>query len=184
MKNKAWAKTVLEIYRHLETICGAIDDAVKKTSMSGFGVSGDTRYSADKMIELITKKKKLINLKVLVEKVLVSLNIVDTKILTLFYLDNVKAKDIASMLNMNIRTFFRKKDAGLTRFANSMKLLGYDSEYLYDAYSSEHWIINAYENNEKQMVSNDADDLQYTMILRHAMRELKEFNKQKYSSSY
>lgn len=184
MKNKAWAKTVLEIYRHLETICGAIDDAVRKTSMSGFGVSGDARYSADKMIELIQKKKKLINLKVLVEKVLVSLNIVDTKILTLFYLDNVKAKDIASMLNMNIRTFFRKKDAGLTRFANAMKIEGYDSNYLYDTYSSEHWIINAYENNEKQMVSSDIEDIPYTMILRHAMRELKDFNKRKYLSNY
>lgn len=184
MKNKAWAKTVLEVYRHLETICGAIDDAVKKTSMSGFGISGDTRYSADKMIELISKKKKLINMKVLVEKTLTSMNIVDTKILTLFYLDSVKAKDIASMLDMNIRTFFRRKDLGLSSFASIMKSSGFDADTLYELYESEHWIINAYENNLNQMLSRSDSDMPYTMILRHAMNELKEFNKKKYISNY
>ena len=184
MKNKAWVKTILEIYRHLETLCGAIDEAVKKTSMSGFGVSGDTRYSADKMIELITKKKKLINLKVLVEKVLVSLNVVDTKILTLFYLDSVKSKDIASMLGMNIRTFFRKKDSALSRFATQMKALGYDADYLYDTYYSEHWIINAYDTNLSQMEKDTVEDIPYTLILRSAMRELKELGKRKYLSNY
>ena len=109
MKNKALAKTILEVYKHLETICGAIDDIVKRTSLSGFGKCNDTKYSADKIIEFTCKKKKLINLKVLTEKALASLSDFDIKILTLFYIDSVTAKNLSEIFNINIRTFSERK---------------------------------------------------------------------------
>lgn len=66
-------KTLLEIYRYLETICDSIDDVVKKTSLCGFGRVNETKYSADKLIELTDKKRILINLKIMVENCLVKL---------------------------------------------------------------------------------------------------------------
>lgn len=180
MKNKAWAKTILEIYRHLETICGAIDDIVKRTSMSGFGKSNDTKYSADKIIELTCKKKKLINLKVLTEKVLSELSTFDIKILTLFYIDSVTAKNLSEMFNINIRTFFRKKDLALNSFVSRLKAEGFDYNKLCDIYSTEHWIINTYQNNLNVMLSRKDADQTYTFILNHAINELKNFEKKKY----
>ena len=185
MRNKAWAKTLLEIYKYLETICGAIDDLVRRTSLSGFGNSLDTRDSADRIIELTSKKQRLINMKIIIEDTLASLNISDVKLLTLFYVDEVTAKNLSEILGINIRTFFRRKDISLTKFANSMKSAGFDHIRLNKIFENEHWIINTYKHNLSTMLNRGGNDKEaYTCILNTAMKELKSFGKKKYVYGY
>lgn len=181
MKNKAWAKTILEVYGYLETICGTIDDVVKNTSLDGFGISNDTKDSAERIIELTTKKKNLINLKILIENSLAKLSSADIKILTLFYIDSVKAKDLSEMMGISLRTFFRRKDIALINFIKEIKANGYDANKLCAIYKNEHWIINTYEKNLSVMLSKKENNFVYTIILKHAINEIKSYRKKKYN---
>lgn len=184
MENRAWAKTLLEIYRYLETLCNSIDEIVKRTSLSGFGVSLDTKFSAEKIIELTNKKKTLINLKVLVEDGLSKLNDADIKILTLFYIDGVTAKNLSSMYNINIRTFFRRKSIALTKLFEMFKQSGYTANRLSLELQNENWIMNIYKNNLHFLTCKKEPTINYNFILKKAIAELKNFQKQKVAYTF
>ena len=184
MENKAWAKTLLEIYRYLETISNSIDDIVKKTSLNGFGVSLNTKYSAEKIIELTYKKQTLINLKILIEDSLSKLNDADIKILTLFYIDGVTAKNLSTMYNINIRTFFRRKSMALSKLFEMFKQCGYSKEKLENDLKNENWIMNIYQNNLHFLSCKKVPEINYNIILKKALSELKNFSKQKYAYNF
>ena len=182
MENKAWAKTLLGIYRYLETICESIDDVVKKTSLGGFGRVNDTKFSAEKLIELTEKKRNLINLKIIIENCLVKLPDSCIRILTLFYLDNVKAKNLSEMYQINIRTFFRRKSVALTKFTNALVGAGYNCIYFLNLLKNEKWILNMYENNLQSIKGNNEGESDYQIILKRAISELKNFTKKNYAT--
>ncbi len=188
MENKAWAKTLLEIYKYLETICNSIDDLVKKASMSGYGCYGNSvRYTADKILDLTYKKQKLINIKVLIEDSLSKLSNENIKILTLFYIDGVKAKDLSSMYNINIRTLFRRKSMALSKLADMFKVNGFTNLKLKTMLNNEHWIMHIYENNLSFLTSKCKKlepELNYKIILNNAISELKKFAKHKSVANY
>ena len=96
------------------------------------------------MIELSERKRKMINLKIAVEDSLVSLNLIDKRILGLVFIDGVKSERVAKLLNMSLRTFFRRKTKALNNFMEEMELSGYNAEYFMKEYSQEKWFISVY----------------------------------------
>lgn len=104
-----------------------------------------TYYQASRIIELMERKRKMINLKVSVEDALNRLKKSDKRLLTLVFVDGVKSEMVAQMLGVSIRTFFRKKISALDNFALIFQELGYDSEFFENEYAYEPWFMSVYD---------------------------------------
>lgn len=97
--------------------------------------------------------------------------------MTLFYLDGVKAKDLSAMHDINIRTFFRRKNIALNKFSNAMLSMGFHSNYLLNLLNEEKWILRIYENNLKNFGGKEESEDNYSLILKRTISELKSFSK-------
>ena len=155
---KYWSKSALTIYRYLETMSSTIDKIVVSTGKTSYSSMlqkyQSTYYQAGKMIELVERKRKMINLKIAVEDAFASLNVMDRRILGLVYVDGVKSEKVAKLLNMSLRTFFRRKIIALSNFTEEMELAGFNSEFFIKEYSKERWFLSVY-NDCIQKGSNE-----------------------------
>lgn len=151
MELKIWSKTFLNVYRSLEKITTAIDKIVLT---SGLNENLDTYFVANKIIELTDRKITLINLKLLIEKCLNSLNCSDTKLLMLKYVDRVKSEDIAQIFKVSSRTFFRKSNSAIKSFELSLKRKNLTPEKLQTMLKKEVWINDLYDRLYKQELLN------------------------------
>ena len=113
MKNNEWAKTILSTYKYLDRVAEAIDKLVKQEALNSFYFSGLNQSKnavmpvADRIINLIERKKKLINIKVLADKSLMECDRGAAQILIERYMDGDTSQEIALRHNLNVRTYFR-----------------------------------------------------------------------------
>lgn len=152
-----WSKTLLNSYSYLETICGAID----KTVVS-FGVNSQNSAStydiANKIISLISRKKFLINTKVMVDNVLKNLSKENAKILTIKFIDKTKSELASKMLNLSMRTYFRKIKSAVQQFAIELKNQKYTPQKLFEMYAQEGWIMEIYNVYSQKQNKKDCFD--------------------------
>lgn len=150
MKQKIWAKTLLNTYNCLETISSAIDKLVVTQGVNSGKNTLTTMENAERIINLIQRKKLMVNLKVLTENVIASLNTTSSRILVMKYFDKVKPEICFELLEMSRRTFFRKTNRAIDEFALRLKQMGYNSEKLAEMLKNEHWIKEYYNHYAKQ----------------------------------
>ena len=165
MKDKIWAKTLLNSYTCLERLSSAIDGMVMATGLhSSYGYNA-TMTSANHIINLISRKKLLINLKVLIETVIEKMPVNFARILVLKYFDKVKSQDIAKVMEISNRTYFRRLQQSVDCFSKGLKKEGFSSEIIEKMVENEWWISNVYAEiyqkevgekaSEKDIVFND-----------------------------
>lgn len=143
----AWAKTLLSVYRYLHTVSDAIDNLVSKQCLnSAFcSVGNNSALScANKVINLNYRKQVLVNAKVLVENAMERLPEGELQLLTLTYFDLHKSTTVSEALGCSLRTFFRRKNVAITKFANALKFLGFSSQKLEASLQGETWLVNLY----------------------------------------
>lgn len=165
---KYWSKSALTIYRYLETMSNTVDKIVLSTGKTSYSSMlqkyQSTYYQAGKMIELLERKRKMINLKVAVEDSFASLSVMDRRILGLVYVDGIKSEKVAKLLNMSLRTFFRRKFIALNNFSDSMEAKGFNNEFFIKEYSKERWFLSVY--NECIQKNTNEDSLNGTVVKR------------------
>lgn len=154
---KSWSKGLMNIYRYLSTFSASLDKSIKKDAVkSNYYSSGKftSCYTmSNKILELISRKQKIINLKVIIEDALFAIDKQYRRILALIYLDNVKSEMVATLTGYSIRTVFRKKKEGLNAFEKVLKMRGFTEEYFEKLLSSEQW----FSGNINKLVSCDED---------------------------
>ena len=144
-----WSRSVLSIYKYLATMAHTIDKLVVdigKSSNSPLLQKYQSTYcQASKIIELMDRKRKMINLKVAVEDTLNKLDKTSKRILTLVFIDGVKSELVAQILGISFRNFFRKKSSALDEFASMFQYKGFDDEFFKKEYSCEKWFMSVYD---------------------------------------
>lgn len=149
---KTWSKTILSVYKYLEALSNSIDNlVVKKSINSAFYNNGryNTCYDcANKIIQLTERKINLINVKILVDDTLKLMSANQRQLLALCYMDNAKSEEIAEMMHVSIRTFFRKKNDALNSFSKNLLMQGFTREKLEDMFCGEDWLNNLYNRNK------------------------------------
>ena len=150
MQKNIWAKTVLTSYRFLEKVSDAIDRLVETKALNSFYM-GCNNFSqnnvlevSESLINLIERKKKLINLKVVCDKSLLSCKEEYAQILIERYIDDDKAKEIAKRHNLSMRTYFRRLESAEADFSAFLKENGYNENFLAKTLLSEKWIYEIY----------------------------------------
>lgn len=156
MELRIWSKTFLNVYRSLDKIAEAIDRIVLTSGLSS-GMneySGNAYYIANKIIELTERKIVLINLKLLIEEVLNKLDKNSVRLLMLKYVDRVRTEDIADLMHVSKRTFFRKSNKAITSFELTLSRLGQTSKSISIMLEDEAWIKDLYQRLIKQEIVN------------------------------
>ena len=153
-EEKNWSKTLLVTYGHLETICGAIDKTVLSYGIGSRTSFHDAEYVANKMISLIERKKFLINIKVLVDKILSNIGSTYARVLTLKYIDRIDSALASQTMKISSRTYFRKINMGIECFWGQLEKMGYNEEILSNLFKDEKWIMEIYNSYEKKDTSD------------------------------
>ena len=154
-KDLVWSKTLLTSYRYLERISEAVDKIVKRTAMSGAHVTMQNYYYSnvfsisEKIINLSERKVTLINLKLLIEDILKSMNASDARILIARHIDGTKRRVLAEKQGVSIRTVFRQIEKAEKAFNKHLLYKGYDDEKLKNWLASEKWILGIYDRLAK-----------------------------------
>lgn len=158
MKQKIWAKTLLTTYNCLEPISDAIDKLVISQGVNSCCNNLTTLENAEKIINLIQRKKIMVNLKVIIENVMASIDPNSARILVMRYFDKVKPEVCFNLLEMSRRTYFRKIDRAIEEFSIHLKNFGYTSEVLEQNLSRENWIKEYFNHFAKQKESEQVDE--------------------------
>lgn len=144
---KIWSKTILNIYRYLERVANAIDKIVLSrainsffTSSSNMAFNGVWNVSQD-IINLTNRKVNLINLKLITEKALSCIDEALAKVLILNFVEKRTCYECAEILNVSLRTYFRKLNKALESFSKALNRQKYDEKYFDNMLASENWIL-------------------------------------------
>lgn len=156
---KYWSKSALTIYRYLESMSNTIERIVNESGTNSnrkdMMTYRNTYSQTNKMIDLLERKRKIINLKLVVEESLNTLSVNQKRILTLSYIDGIKSHYIAELLGLSLRTFFRQKLKALEMFCEAMEELGYGLNFLKNNYTQEQWFSSVY---NEVLVKNTQDE--------------------------
>lgn len=156
MKTNQWAKTLLYTYKYLNRITDAIDKLVDRNAMNSFYFcSNNQKHNSvisvsNRIIELMERKKKLVNVKVLVDQSLLACDKLGAKILIEKFIDDDNAEEVALRHNLNIRTYFRRQDTAEKNFYANLVKLGYDERRLKEYLADERWIMEVYDKFQKE----------------------------------
>lgn len=137
------SETIVKVYRMLTKKCEAIDAFIKNHALY-FGPCTDECGALDvcnNIIELMTRKNQLINLKIIVDSAVKTLNVEDRKVLTLKMNYTITMDELCGILDLKERTAFRRLDraiSNLTMALNKSKYVGKLERIL----SNEDWIAN------------------------------------------
>ena len=180
-------KTLLCAYRHLEAITNAYEKLIKKIALNSIysSISGpnNTFSVTNKMLDLLDKKEKYLNLKVICEKTILNLNDEDKKILCLIYFDNVNYTMCAKLLNISVRTFFRRKQTAIANFCFQLEKLGYDEKYFLKNYFDDQIFIEYYNlvesSGKKKLKENQVDALEDKLVFKMINRIEKSYTLKK-----
>lgn len=137
------SETLVRIYRFLNKKCEAIDKFIQNHALY-FGPC-TAEYGAldvcNNIIELITRKNQLINLKIIIDGAIKTLSDKDKKILFIKMNYNLQMAEICGVLDLKERTAFRhieKAFENLTQALNNSKY----AKKLERIINSEDWICD------------------------------------------
>lgn len=155
MKLKVWSKTLLNVYDCLFSLTKEIDKIVEKFAIDSCNFYGFNRTFLDvqKIIDLTDRKVTLINIKVVIEKALLGLDDISCKILTLRFVDKMSHDMVIKALNIKRRTYFRKYNDAVSKFANKLLISGYDENNILKLIKDEKWILYLFNEYYEKEIS-------------------------------
>ncbi len=167
MKNNVWAKTILATYKYLDILASSIDKLVEKQALnsfyyvSGSKIDNSVMAVSNRIIELMERKKKLINFKVATGQALENIDSSLAEILIERYMDNNASEDIAKRHKLAMRTYFRRLYRAEELFMSAMDKIGYSEKYLYNTLKDEQIVMDIYRNFLlKKSAENDFEALE------------------------
>lgn len=146
------SKTLITAYRWIEKHCGLLDEFVYKQAIN-FGPSPEFCSTYDvttNIIDLIERKNRLINLKLIIDELIEGLNIQDKKIILARMRYNLNMETFCKLMSIpSLRTGFRQINKALQHFTIHANNSPY-KEKLEHILREEYWISNIRKNmNEK-----------------------------------
>ena len=76
------------------------------------------------------------------------------RVLILKYVDKIKVETAAKVMNVSLRTYFRKVEIGVDKFASQLIFFGYNEKKLCETFSKETWIMDIYKSYYEKFVTD------------------------------
>lgn len=135
------SEALIKIYRLLRKKCDAIDKFIQNHALY-FGPCTAEYGSQDvcnNIIELMTRKNQLINLKIIIDTAIKKLDDIDKKVLYIKMNYNLQMNDLCGILELKERTAFRRVENAFKNFADQLNRSKYISKLL-KIIREEEWI--------------------------------------------
>ncbi|MGN0795651.1 MAG: sigma factor-like helix-turn-helix DNA-binding protein [Christensenellales bacterium] len=141
MKQTSWSNAVLVAYSAIPQIIKTIDFGVQTRIESGFGskhlrIGISTEELLTDIANLNDSKRKLCNLIYIIDSTLSSLKEIDSQILILRYFKKLTFQEIATEMNVCIRTVFRRHVKAVENFCKTLESSGYGEIWLENEYKT------------------------------------------------
>ena len=153
----SYIKALLGIYKNLPNIIGILDKIIEQratTLVPTNTIYGDsylqTMNQINKVINLTERKDKLLNLYVIIENIINSLDYTDRKIAILRYTKKYTCLEIANETNITERSVFRKLNRLLEKIAVFMLKQNWNTKFLDNQIGNEAWIYDAIKQTQKE----------------------------------
>ncbi len=145
MKNNSWSNTVLVAYSAIPKICDFVDFSVKNRTTFTYGAKHlqngiETEKLFDEFFELQDKKRRLINLHIIISQCTETLPAKLKNVLQQRFCENKTYQEIADTEQCNLRTIFRRIDKAMIEFSEKMNLKGYTEEWIENEYGDMNFI--------------------------------------------
>lgn len=179
MELRVWGKTIISVQKYLERVISAIDSLISKKALASVFVNSknlteQNAYSvANTLIELSERKINLINLNIICSDALQNINKLSAKILILKFIDCLSSAEIASLIGVSDRTFFRKLNFAYDELAKWLSRNNYTKEYFEKNYKNEGWIMEAFYKNKEINDKKDFSSEDYLDSILHNLNKKK-----------
>ena len=137
------SETIVKVYRMLTKKCAAIDAFIKNHALY-FGPCTEEYGALDvcnNIIDLMTRKNQLINLKIIVDTALQTLNDEDRKLLLLKMNYTISMDELRGILELKERTAFRRVERAISNLTIALNKSKY-ADKLERILNNEDWIVN------------------------------------------
>lgn len=146
MEMKNWSRAMLSMYRYFEPLTIALDKIViSKSSNTYYSRSSDIMLDFDDILELTERKILYINLKLLIDETLLSLDHKFSKILILKYFENYKTDSLCETLDCIPRTLFRQINVAIREFGKVFQKHLEKNPNITKQMTNDGWICSVYE---------------------------------------
>lgn len=160
--NKNWSNTALVAYSSLPKICQELDFCVKSRVNSAFqskhlrnGIQNEQLIG--EILQLNDEKRKIVNLRFIVSEALKKIENADKRILTLRMLEKKTFQQISEIMEISLRSVFRRLANAENSFELNLKKAGYGEEWLENEYGNDKYIRPIYKRiiNDKYFVAKN-----------------------------
>ena len=153
-----YIKVLLDAYKSLPSIMNIIDRLIEKRASSVipasyiYGNNYLTTYSEiNKVIDMSERKDKLLNLYVIIENMLNSLNERERKIAVLKFVQKCNTEDIAKDFGTTDRTIYRTANRIVEKLAIFLLKQNWNSEFIrFQIGSNEPWLIELFKKKKAE----------------------------------
>lgn len=148
------SETIIKIYKIISKKCDAIDKFIKNHALY-FGPCTAEYGSLDvcnNIIDLMTRKNRLINLKIIVDKAISTLSEKDKKILFIKINYNLQMSEICGILQLKERTAFRRIEKAFENLTEALNGSKYSAK-LCKIIDGEDWIREIKEEIKERRMS-------------------------------
>ena len=153
MNQETWSKSLLATYNALPLVAKCIDSSNMQMALGSFSYQGNVLDLIDKMIANNSRKQALINAKVIVDDTLALLKPKHKLVLELRYLKRKSFEQIASLMNICLRSVFRWHELALKQFTSIRIMKGYDDEWLAKYYADDPVFVKCFRYCDKQSLT-------------------------------
>ncbi|MEG1751464.1 MAG: hypothetical protein RR140_00350 [Clostridia bacterium] len=138
--DKNLAKALLTCYRYLERVTASLDKIFQTRAMGSFAWQGSIELLTNKLIGLTERKTTLINLKIIIEKALLTMDLQGAKLLVKKFVDCEKIEKIADNIKCSRRNVSRKINSAIQSFGMALRRQNFSQEKVLNLIKSENWI--------------------------------------------
>ena len=137
MDQETWSKSLLATYNALPLVVKCIDRSNMQMALGSFSYQGNVLDLMNKMLANNARKEALINAKVIVDNTLAMLKPKHKLVLELRYIRRKSFEQIATLMNICLRSVFRWHELALKQFSSIRTMKGYDDEWLSKSYADD-----------------------------------------------
>ena len=137
MNQDTWSKSLLSTYNALPLVAKCIDRSNMQMALGSFSYQGNVLDLMNKMLANNARKEALINAKVIVDTTLAMLKPKHRSVLEWRYLKRKSFEQIASLMNICLRSVFRWHELAIKQFSSICIMKGYNDEWLSKYYADD-----------------------------------------------
>ena len=140
MEDKILVKSMLHVYKHLEALTLSLEKMAKNKGVGSYYSYDDTLKEINNILTLTERKIFLINLKVLIDEIILSLDKELGKLLVLKYVDELDNDAISVQCNLTERTFFRQLNRAYDGFCKKLQVVNKERPNFYNQILNDSWL--------------------------------------------